>query len=110
MAHKKRKPGDGAAPNKDLSPLQLVWFTTLKERGDIVDIVLRSGHRLRGSVVDNAMYNILLLQENADQPIVVMKIGIATITVSRRIALVKGGSQVTHMKHRGTSARTSSKT
>jgi sRNA-binding regulator protein Hfq len=102
MAHKKRKPGDGAAPNKDLSPLQLVWFTTLKERGDIVDIVLRSGHRLRGSVVDNAMYNILLLQENADQPIVVMKIGIATITVSRRIALVKGKSSATVRNHSST--------
>jgi sRNA-binding regulator protein Hfq len=100
MAHKKRKSAEGAAPNKDLSPLQVVWFTTLKERGDIVDIVLRSGHRLRGSVIDNAMYNILIRQEKTDQQMVVMKIGIATITVSRRIALVKGGSQVTHMKHR----------
>jgi len=102
MAHKKRKPGDGAAPNKDLSPLQLVWFTTLKERGDIVDIVLRSGHRLRGSVVDNAMYNILIRQEKTDQTMVVMKIGIATITVSRRIALVKGKSSATVRNHGST--------
>jgi sRNA-binding regulator protein Hfq len=92
MAHKKRKSAKGDASSNDLSPLQSVWFTTLKERGDIIEIVLRSGHRLRGSVIDNAMYNILIRQEKTDQPMVVMKIGIVTITVSRRIALVKKGS------------------
>jgi sRNA-binding regulator protein Hfq len=89
MAHKKRKSAKGDAPSNDLSPLQSVWFTTLKERGDIVEIVLRSGHRHRGSVIDTAVYNILIRQEKTDQMMVVMKIGIATITVTRRISLVK---------------------